>query len=198
MALARASSENRRKTVARFTVPIVFAALCIFALILGLLHWSASEVDRIADDRDRAIVRLVLAQSIERVAHIQESATVWDEAVRQVGKPVLDPVWLDLNLGGWFERYAGIDEIYILDPRDRPIYAMRQGQRVAPESYEALEGVAGPLARLLRTTRTVEAWRRLLADRARPASRRTLHASAGHAGEAIRPGRSAAPVRDGS
>jgi diguanylate cyclase (GGDEF)-like protein len=140
----------------RFTVPIVVAALCILVLILGLLQWSGSEVDRIARERDRAIVSLVLAQGVERVAHAQESSTVWDEAVRQVRRTPLDPGWLDLNLGEWFENYAGIDEIYILDPRGRPIYAMRQGERAAPESYVALENVADPLAHLLRRTRTVQ------------------------------------------
>jgi diguanylate cyclase (GGDEF)-like protein len=124
--------------------------------MLGLLQWSGREVDRIARERDRAIVSLVLAQSVERVAHAQESSTVWDEAVRQVRKAPIDPGWLDLNLGEWFQDYAGIDEVYILDQRDRPIYAMRQGRRGAPESYGALQKVAGPLATLLRVTRTVQ------------------------------------------
>ncbi|HUD28519.1 MAG TPA: EAL domain-containing protein [Novosphingobium sp.] len=140
----------------RFTAPIVVAALCILVLILGLLHWSGREVDRIARERDRAIVSLVLAQSVERVAHAQESSTVWDEAVRQVRRTPLDAQWLDLNLGEWFENYAGIDEVYILDPRDRPIYAMRQGNRAPPESYIALQEVAAPLAKLLRASRKVQ------------------------------------------
>lgn len=114
--------------------------------MLGLLHWSGREVDRIALERDRAIVSLVLAQTVERVAHAQESSTVWDEAVRQVGRKPLDEGWLGLNLGEWFEYYAGIDEIYILDPHDRPIYAMRGGKRTAPENYVALEDVAAPMA----------------------------------------------------
>jgi diguanylate cyclase (GGDEF)-like protein len=142
--------------VVRFTAPIVFAALCIVVLILGLLEWSGREVDRIARDRDRAIVSLVLAQAVERVAHAQESSTVWDEAVREVRKAPLDTAWLDLNLGVWFEGYAGIDEVYILDPHDRPLYAMRARHRVRPESYVAVEDVAGPLARLLRKTRSVQ------------------------------------------
>ncbi|WP_404480526.1 putative bifunctional diguanylate cyclase/phosphodiesterase [Novosphingobium sp. BL-52-GroH] len=140
----------------RFTAPIVVAALCILVLILGMLHWSGREVDRIARERDRAIVSLVLAQSVERVAHAQESSTVWDEAVRQVHKVPLDPRWLDLNLGIWFEDYAGINEVYILDARNNPIYAMREGKRTRPESYIAVEDVAGPLARRLRVTRTIQ------------------------------------------
>jgi len=154
--LSKVSSENRSKTVVRFTAPIVLAALCIAVSILGLLYWSGREVDRIARDRDRAVVSLVLSQGVERVAHAQESSTVWDEAVRQVRKVPLDMGWMDLNLGIWFQGYAGIDEVYILDSRDRPIYAMRDGKRTRPESYIAIEEVAGPLVARLRATRTIQ------------------------------------------
>ncbi|MEE4454762.1 putative bifunctional diguanylate cyclase/phosphodiesterase [Novosphingobium resinovorum] len=148
-------SESRKQTVVRFTAPIVVAALCILVLILGLLEWSGREVDRMARNRDQAIVSLVLSQSIERVAHAQESSTVWDEAVREARKQPLDERWLDLNLGVWFEDYAGFDEVYLLDAANAPIYAMRGGRRARPESFIALEDAAGPLLGRLRRTPTI-------------------------------------------
>lgn len=147
-----ALGENRKRMVGRFTAPIVAAALCLLALMLGLLEWSGHEVDRIARNRDHAIVSLVLAQSMERVAHAQESSTVWDEAVREARKRPLDERWLDLNLGVWFEDYAGIDEVYLLDPQGAPIYAMRAGKRARPESYIAVEDATRPLLSGLRRT----------------------------------------------
>lgn len=128
----------------------------MLGLILAMLQWSGREVDRIARERDRAVVSLVLSQGVERLAHAQESSTVWDEAVRQVHKAPLDMTWLDLNLGIWFEDYAGIDEVFILDATGRPIYAMRDGKRVRPENYIAVEGVAAPLVSRLRHTRTIQ------------------------------------------
>lgn len=159
-----ALSENRQRMVGRFTAPIVAAALCLLALMLGLLEWSGHEVDRIARDRDRAIVSLVMAQSMERVAHAQEATTVWDEAVRQLRKRPLDDYWLDRNLGIWFEGYAGIDEAYVLDPAGTPMYAMRGGKRVRPENYIAIEEVAGPLLSQLRQTPAFAARKRTGAD----------------------------------
>jgi len=142
--------------VVRFTAPIVVAALCIVVLILVMLRWSGREVDRIALERDQAIVSLVLSQAVERVAHAQESSTVWDEAVRQVRRSPIDSAWFDLNLGVWFKDYAGIDEVYILDPRDRPLYAMRGDRRTTPENYIGVEDVADPLVARLRRTRTIQ------------------------------------------
>lgn len=139
----------------RFTAPIVAAALTVLVSILGLLYWSGGEVDRIASQRDRAIVSLLLQQGVARIGHAQESSTIWDEAVLELRKRPLDLRWIDLNLGIWFKDYAGIDEVFILDPQDTPLYAMREGRRVRPETYIALEDVAAPLVAQLRRTHTV-------------------------------------------
>lgn len=129
------------------------AAACLLVLILGLLFWSGKEADRIARQRDRALVALVLNQMVDQVGHAQESSTVWDDAVLQVRKRPLDMGWIDRNLGVWFDNYAGIDEVYILDPQDRPIYAMRNGRRALPEAFIAAEAVAAPLVTALRKSR---------------------------------------------
>ncbi|PNU03292.1 diguanylate cyclase [Novosphingobium guangzhouense] len=131
--------------VGRLTAPVVAAALCLLALMLGLLEWSGHEVDRIARNRDEVIVSQILVKSMDRVGHAQEATTVWSEAVRQVVRRPLDAGWLDRNLGIWFQNYAGIDEAYILDPQGHPIYAMRDGRRVRPETFIAVEEVAMPL-----------------------------------------------------
>jgi diguanylate cyclase (GGDEF)-like protein len=140
--------------VAIFTPVIVLAALVIAALIVGVLLWSDREVDRIARQRDRSIVALVLQQTVERIAHAQESSTVWDAAVLKLRRPPLDMAWVDINLGTWFHDYAGFDEVYILSGTGQPWYAMRDGKRVVPETYIAVEDVADPLVAKLRRSRT--------------------------------------------
>lgn len=139
----------------RFTAPFVAAALCLLALVGGLLEWSGREVDRIARERDRSTVSLLLRQSVDRIAHAQESSTLWDDAVREMRQRPLDPGWLDLNLGIWFHDYAGIDEVYLLSPDDRPLYAMRGGERVDPAAYLDVRDVAADLVTRLRHTRQV-------------------------------------------
>ncbi|MCT2398820.1 putative bifunctional diguanylate cyclase/phosphodiesterase [Novosphingobium mangrovi (ex Huang et al. 2023)] len=141
--------------MANFTPHIVLAALGIAALIVGVLLWADREVDRIARERDNAIVSLVLEQSVERVAHAQETATVWDDAVLRMRQKPLDLDWIDGNLGIWLHDYAGFDEVYILSPSGQPIYAMRNGKRVMPETYIAVEAVADPIVARLRRTKNV-------------------------------------------
>ncbi|MGF7152337.1 putative bifunctional diguanylate cyclase/phosphodiesterase [Novosphingobium gossypii] len=157
-----ALTENRKQTIARFTVPIGVAAMCVLGLTLGLLEWSGREVDRIARDRDRAIVSLMLTQSMARLAHAQESSTVWDDALREVRRQPVDPQWLDQNLGIWFENYADIDEVYVLDAGGKALYAMREGKRARPESFIAVQDAAAPLIAALRRSPSIR--KRSLAD----------------------------------
>ncbi|GGZ14786.1 putative bifunctional diguanylate cyclase/phosphodiesterase [Novosphingobium colocasiae] len=135
----------------RLAPTLVAFVLAAFALVVGLLIWSGDEADRIARSRDESIVSRVIQQSVERIAQLQESSTVWDDAVLETRRRPLDNDWIDLNLGLWFHDYAGFDEVYILDPADRPIYAMHDARRGAPESYIAVEAAAAPLVAQMRS-----------------------------------------------
>ena len=134
----------------KWLLPAAAISLAVIVAICGLLVWSAHEVDRISRSRDRGIVSLVLAQSMDRVAHIQESSTVWDAAVLKLRERPLDLAWLDINMGTWFSSYANHDEVYILSPQDQPLYAMRNGRRVDPVEYDAIRKAADPLIERLR------------------------------------------------
>ena len=141
----------------RLLWPITAVSVIVSSLIAALLLWSANEVDRISRERDQAIVSVVLAQSKKRVAHAQESSTVWDEAVLRVAARPLDLDWVDVNLGTWFQDYAGHDEVYILDPRNSPLYAMRGGKRVNPSEYFVERETIKPLIAALRDRPTISA-----------------------------------------
>lgn len=139
-----------------YVTPIVVVSLLVAFLVAGLLFWSGNEVDRIARQRDKALVETVIARSFERVAHAQESSTLWDDAVLQVRRRPVDSGWLDLNLGVWFDDYAGIDEVYILTPEGKPIYAMRMGRRGVAEDYRGVADVVDPVVAKLRRLKEVQ------------------------------------------
>jgi diguanylate cyclase (GGDEF)-like protein len=144
------SPNHAKSYTARLLAPIAIVLILASALIAGLLLWSANEVDRIARERDRAIVSLVLAQSIDRVAYDQEASTVWDESVRQLAKVPLDLDWIDNNLGIWLGSYYGHDEVYILRSDGTPVYAMNGGKRVGPSHYARIRPVVRRLIADLR------------------------------------------------
>jgi diguanylate cyclase (GGDEF)-like protein len=140
-------------------------ALAAAALAIGgLLFWSTSGADQLSRDRQQHIVSTVLTQSSARIAHDQESVTVWDDSIRHLRARPLDTAWLDGNLGVWLHTFYGHDAVYMLDPDNRPLYAMTEGVRDPPSSFSRIGPAALPLVAELR------ALMRSPAARSRPAN----------------------------
>ncbi|WP_156678487.1 putative bifunctional diguanylate cyclase/phosphodiesterase [Sphingomonas profundi] len=140
----------RRHFLAHVVLPVALTVTVTAAILAALLAWSTYAVDRVATQRQSALFSVVLRDSIRGLAHDQEASTVWNDAVEQLRRTPPDPTWLDANLGVWFNTYYGHDQVYIVDPRDRPIYAMRGGRRVAAGAFGQIDAVASPLIRALR------------------------------------------------
>jgi len=127
------------------------AAIAVAGLAVGgLLFWSTSAADRLALERQTHIVSSLINQNVASIANDQESFTVWDDAVLRLRARPLDLGWLDSNLGIWLHTYYGHDAAYVLDPADRPLYAMAGGVRGRPEDFDRIRAVALPLVAELR------------------------------------------------
>ncbi len=143
------SSANR--FVLQIVVPALVAVAMMAGLVAALILYSATQADKVADQREQQIVATVLKQSIDRTAHDQEGATVWDDAVEKVRASPLDLAWVDSNLGTWMHTYYGHDEAFIVNGANRALYAMRQGKSLPPKVYDAqLRALAEPLLAELR------------------------------------------------
>ncbi|MGV0909657.1 putative bifunctional diguanylate cyclase/phosphodiesterase [Martelella sp. FOR1707] len=129
-------------------LPILALTGCIGLGVLGLLIWAGHEVDRVSYNRQASLVQLVVSQLRSKVAHDQESVTVWDDAVEQVR--ARDSAWMDSNLGTWMHEYFGLDQAYVLDPSNQSVYAFADGGTAAPDAFSVVEDEALPLVLALR------------------------------------------------
>lgn len=152
-------SKSITSRTARLLAPIAAMLILASALVMGLLVWSANEVDHISRERDEGIVSLILERSIIRVAHEQESSTVWDKAVAELARRPLDMTWLDANLGVWFNSYLGHDEVYILDGKGVPLYAMRNGARLPATAYDTVRNIVAPIIAIERAQNAPAQWK---------------------------------------
>ncbi|MFL9839340.1 CHASE4 domain-containing protein [Sphingomonas sp. ST-64] len=139
--------ERRDQTfLARVALPAIAAVATLAIALTAVVLFSASQANKLAGDRQQALIETVLKQRAAAVAHDQEGVTIWDEALRQVTARRPDLKWLDDNLGIWLHSYYGHDEAYVLDPAGKPLYAMRDGARIDPGRYrERVAAVAAPL-----------------------------------------------------
>ena len=138
-----------------FVSQIIARSLLIVILMAGLLAAfvliAARKSDELSIDRQQHLIAIVLEQSFRAIAHDQEASTVWDDSVEQMRARHHDDQWIDDNLGIWFHTYYGHDEIFIVDDKDRLIYAMRDGHRATAADYARTVGTAAvPLIAELR------------------------------------------------
>jgi len=108
-------------------LPTAITLLVLAAIVGAVLEFSTRRTDELALTRQTQRVKVGIEQSLNAVKIDQEASTFWDDAVVRTRQRPLDLEWIDNNLGVWFYTYYKIDETYLLDPQDRPIYAMRDG-----------------------------------------------------------------------
>ncbi|WP_308514435.1 EAL domain-containing protein [Sphingomonas flavescens] len=132
------------------TLPTI-VALALLSLLLGaVLHVSTSRSDAFALGQQEKLIRLAVSEARTTIAKDQEASTYWDDAVTRVHQRPLDLAWIDNNLGVWFYTYYKHDETYLLDTSDRPIYAMQNGIRGQPASFDRVSKEVLQLAATLR------------------------------------------------
>jgi len=120
-------------------------------LLFGL--WGAANVDRGIAEREAALVAATLERRFEQVSLDQATVTIWDDSVTR--SRAEDQTWMTENLGRWLHEFYAADRVYVLDARNRPVHAMRDGETLAPAVWEEDAPLVAPL---------VAALRRLIAD----------------------------------
>jgi diguanylate cyclase (GGDEF)-like protein len=129
----------------KWLVPASVSAL-VGAMLLGTLYWAAARTDEVAAARQKDLVTLIVSKLQSSVAHDQESATVWDDAVVKTRERDLE--WLDVNLGQWMNTYFGHDAAFVLSADGKPIYefiAKPFGASTATDFYRAYSPLASRL-----------------------------------------------------
>ncbi len=109
----------RRKPFLVLGLPLAVATLTS-GLLFGALFLSAAKSDEAANKRQQDLLKLVVTKLEAEVAHNQESATVWDDAVVEVRQRNED--WIASNLGEWMHSYFQHDAALVLDNAGNPIY----------------------------------------------------------------------------
>jgi diguanylate cyclase (GGDEF)-like protein len=131
-------------------IPTAVILIVLAAIVGSVLDVSTRRTDALALSRQTQRLDVAIEQTLKAVTVDQEASTYWDDAVTRTRERPLDLEWLDNNLGVWFHTYYQIDEAYLLDERNVPIYAMQNGRRAAPASFGRVAIPALKLAAQLR------------------------------------------------
>lgn len=132
--------------VLRWILPAC-ASLLLCGLLFLSLSWAAARSDEVAVSRQRDLVTLTVAKLKAGIAHDQESATVWDDAVKNTQIGNLE--WIETNLGSWMHSYFGHDAALVLTSDLTPLYRFTADADYSP-SPDDLRNAYLPLAEALR------------------------------------------------
>lgn len=131
-------------------VASLLAMLVALSAVGLFLAWAAQSVDREDIRRQGEIAGYALREIRSNLSHNQESSTYWDEAVERTAVSGNDE-WIDDNLGSWMNTFFGVDEAYVLDGQDRPIYSFAEDQLRSPTFFEERRGLLEPYVQALRS-----------------------------------------------
>ncbi|MFC7704317.1 putative bifunctional diguanylate cyclase/phosphodiesterase [Plastorhodobacter daqingensis] len=114
------------------------AAICVLmlsgiagTLFLGVTAIRAADTEAAEHESRLALHRLKAEQ--EQLPVQQQSATIWDDAVRAAQSD--NRQWLIENLGTWLQEYFGHDETMLVSPEGYLTYVWRDGTTVPPEDW---------------------------------------------------------------
>lgn len=130
-----------------FVLPL-FAALSIYTGLVAVLEFATERSDKIAAERQKHLAETLVSKMQAAVAHDQESATVWDDAVQNVSDGNTD--WMEMNLGKWMFSYFQHDRAYVIAPDGRAVYVFASDEANSAKAYQQVRDVVSPLADRLR------------------------------------------------
>ena len=126
---------------------IAFAATLV-AVLGSFGWWAASRIDDRSIARETRAVNTGLHDIVLRLPVEQDSSAIWDESV--VNLRARNEAWIAENLAEWMSEFFGHDRVYLLDPANRPIRAVENGQKVEPASFDRDRSAIEPLVNALR------------------------------------------------
>ncbi|GGG23019.1 hypothetical protein GCM10010924_60720 [Rhizobium wenxiniae] len=109
-----------------------FASMLLCGLLFLSLSWAAARSDEVAVARQRDLVTLTVVKLKAGIAHDQESATVWDDAVKNTQSGNLE--WIKTNLGSWMHSYFGHDAALVLRSNLTPLYRFTADAEYSPST----------------------------------------------------------------
>jgi sensor domain CHASE-containing protein len=116
------------------------------------LFVAAHQSDSISVARQIRTTRHAINSSVYELSKQQQTIAVWDQAVQELQSPSTNWQWVSDVIGVWLYQLFGHDHVYILDPRNAPVYAMMNGERasadqflqVKPDLQALIDGVRDP------------------------------------------------------
>ena len=143
------SVDLRRLTI------LIGAAIAFFGVsLLAIIAYAGWSANQTATEIERTLLENALNQSIARALNEQKSIAWWDDPVIKITDKVLDMEFTDANFGVFLTETYAHDEVYILNAKDQPIYALPMRNTSIPARLKAERRLDALIAEIRRDDRS--------------------------------------------
>ena len=127
----------------------VIGFVLVLAGVVMVLSMLAVTVDRETRLREQEQVAHGVAGWIEETQARIAGQTNWDDALLNLGAK-FNREWAQTNVGQFLHDMGGLEQAYVLDAADQPIYGMTAGADVAPGIFANMASEAAPMIAAVR------------------------------------------------
>ena len=132
---ARAPSPWDRARPSVIAPVVLIVAIAIICIVVAVMS-AGRRADEAALDRERQLFSRAVAQYTARTLREVESVAELPDVILRVGAPA-DHAWIHSRIGLWLRNFFAHETVLVFDAADRLVYAMVDGDSVAPDRLAA-------------------------------------------------------------
>ncbi|MGD9844606.1 MAG: putative bifunctional diguanylate cyclase/phosphodiesterase [Variibacter sp.] len=114
--------------------PIILIVAVAVVCVVTAVYSSAHRADVVAIDQERQLFLRTINERRGQVLREAENIVTSNEAVRRMWT-AFDPEWMQHRVGLRLRTFFGHDYVFVLDPKDRFVYALRGLDSVPPREF---------------------------------------------------------------
>jgi diguanylate cyclase (GGDEF)-like protein len=130
--VATMSNEERK---ARLFGPIAAVTIGAILLLVIVTTFLVRQFDRSALHREQQVVEHGFRQRAAEIEASVVSQIQWDDAVQNLDL-TFRPAWADQKIASYLAGIAGVRAAFVVDGRERLVYASVDGRRAALDSFD--------------------------------------------------------------
>ena len=132
---------NLKVLKADFFWPLAILSFVGMTLLVGTVFTLVRQFDVAAREREQTVVANGVLGRVDETAAMVVPQTSWDEAVHHLDNR-FDVEWARKNVGQFLGQTDGFDESFVLDSRDRPVFAYEGAAQVGLDRYQPFAAAA--------------------------------------------------------
>jgi diguanylate cyclase (GGDEF)-like protein len=130
---------------------ISFMVISLGAALLFFIVYAGMSLNRAARSSEVALLDSAISVKVNRTLMEQKSIAFWDDVAMRTDAQALNTRWFDREVGSFLAEGYGHDEVYILDDRDRPVYAYARNRHARLADFGKFLPKVTPMLREIRS-----------------------------------------------